>query len=786
MLQRFYASCALFLLVATFAFAELPLDGRNIDKVEIFLENVDKNVSFDTKSLASRLKTKEKHRFSQIEFDEDLKMLAQEYARIEPTVTAENDNGLLISIKLWQRPRIRSIRWIGNKSIQTKTLQKELGVKPNQVLNRDSFTQSLNKVKEYYLKKGYFESSLSYSTVPVADKNEVDVEIQVAEGRLGHINKIKFSGFTKEEEKALDNLIRTKTYNRLISWFNGNGIFREEMVEQDAMAILNYLQNEGFADAKVDTKISEDERGVLLEWVATRGILYHFGRITFEGNTILSDEVILKLFLIHAEDIYSTDKLRETAQAIKEAYGQKGYIETEANYALKLHCNEPIYDVDFTITEGGSFKIGYIHIFGNAQTQSHVILRESLLVPGEIFNTRKLKATQERLQNIGYFKNVNVYAVTSPDDSSLGANYRDVHIEVDETSTGNASIFLGFSSLENLFGGVDISERNFNYKGFATLFSKGPSSLRGGGEFAHAKFTIGKKEQSYVFSWMTPYFRDSLWRAGFEGSVTESTLTSDDYTVRTYGLTLFAAYPLTTYWTYGNKYRIRNSSVYVKHKEHKTLEEIHKEKEAEGVISALGASISYDSTDNPRKAHKGLRFSVEAEFAGIGGSSAFAKMGTVNTFYLPLWAKGTMKYRADFRFIEPFGGKRPKEKVPISERFFLGGEGTVRGYRPYILGPRFADGKHDKDDPSGGISSGLLSIEFSQEILPIFDIFLFADAGSVSMKHFKFHRFNASYGAGIRLVVMNQMPLILGYGVPVNPDHRSDKQPFFFSMGGQF
>jgi outer membrane protein insertion porin family len=68
----------------------------------------------------------------------------------------------------------------------------------------------------------------------------------------------------------------------------------------------------------------------------------------------------------------------------------------------------------------------------------------------------------------------------------------------------------------------------------------------------------------------------------------------------------------------------------------------------------------------------------------------------------------------------------------------------------------------------------------------IFDIFAFADAGSISMQHFKFHRFNASYGIGIRLEIMNQMPIILGYGVPVNPQRRSDVQKFFFSMGGQF
>lgn len=71
-----------------------------------------------------------------------------------------------------------------------------------------------------------------------------------------------------------------------------------------------------------------------------------------------------------------------------------------------------------------------------------MILRESLLVPGETFDSVKLKATQERLRNIGYFKNVNVYAVRAEDDQILGENYRDIYIEVEEAPTGHASLLV--------------------------------------------------------------------------------------------------------------------------------------------------------------------------------------------------------------------------------------------------------------------------------------------------------------------------------------------------------
>jgi outer membrane protein insertion porin family len=84
-----------------------------------------------------------------------------------------------------------------------------------------------------------------------------------------------------------------------------------------------------------------------------------------------------------------------------------------------------------------------------------------------MFDSARLKATERKLQNIRYFKNVNVYSVRTQDDLMLGENYRDVYIEVDETTTGNISLFFGFSSGDSLFGGLDLAESNFNYLGIA-------------------------------------------------------------------------------------------------------------------------------------------------------------------------------------------------------------------------------------------------------------------------------------------------------------------------------
>ncbi|MBI3236786.1 MAG: outer membrane protein assembly factor BamA [Chlamydiales bacterium] len=754
-------------------------EDRKISQIDVSIENLPPNVPFDPKMVISRLKTKTGDPFSQLTFDSDLKALSEEFDRVEPNIQVINQE-VYISLKLWQRPMIRMINWEGNSHIKTKTLQKELGVKPHAIFNRQAFNKAFNKVKEYYVKKGYFESQLQYSVVPDWKTNEVDIQIHVDEGRSGKIEEINFNGFTKEEKSEILSMIHTKKYNLFTSWLTGMGTFNEEALEQDKLTIIHLLQNNGFADAKVDIQVleSKTEGKIILQINAERGPVYHFQTISFKGNTLLTDKEIESMFLVHPGEIYSPEKLRQTSQNIKDLYGRRGYIDCNVQYETRLIADAPLYSVSFHIEEGQEYKIGLVRVFGNVQTNSNVILRESLLVPGETFDSAKLKATQMRLENIGYFKSVNVYAVRTQDDQALGENYRDVYIEVDETTTGNISLFFGFSSADDLFGGLDLSESNFNYKGIPKIFSEGLSALRGGGEYAHARLSLGAKQRSYSISWLTPYFRDTLWRIGFDVTQSHSTLISKDYDIDTLGLTLYASYPFNYFWTFGTKYRIKNAENHISHKIPRSQVQ---GADHDGIISAISSSISFDSTDSALKPHNGFRSLLEAEFAGLGGRFTFFRVGYINTYYSQLWRQGIMKYRFDFRFIEPIWKTSDPEQIPMSERFFLGGETSVRGYRAFDLGPHYTGG-----DPKGGISSSLLSVEYLQEIFPFLDGFIFADAGSIDLKRFSVADFKLSYGFGARVELINRVPVILGMGFPVNPDGRSEVRKFFFSMGGQF
>ncbi len=772
-------------------------DDRKVGHIEIVVDLED-GTQVDPSPILSKLKTQEGDDFSQLTFDSDLKALSEEYDRVEPSIQLQNGQ-VVITIHIAPKPIIHQILWNGNLQYKTSTLQSELDIKPNTVFNRYEFNKAFNKVKEFYFKKGYFESQISYCIQPVPGTNQIDIYIDVQEGRPGHIQKIVLNGFTKSEQSDIEEQMYLKKYNFLLSWMTGTGIYRDEALEQDRMTILNYLHNKGYADARVQIDLLDDPASgkLIIEITAHRGQIYRFGAVTFEGNTLISDEDVAKRSAVLEGENFSPDKVRDTAQAIKELYGQKGYIDASVQYETSLIEDEPVFDIHFSIEEGQQYKVGLIHIFGNSSTNSNVILRESLLVPGETFDSRKLKATQARLEAIGYFKSVNVYAVRTADDDALGDTYRDVYIEVEETTTGNVSLFMGFSSMDDVFGGLDLTERNFNLRGLGKALGGQISALRGGGEFFHARGTIGKKQNNILISWMDPYVNDTLWRLGVELSRTFSEL-QKHVVVVTYGGSVYTNYPLTNFWTVGMRQRLRHSkdnlSLHAKGSSTAALqsvEDIKAQLDQRGLISAFSGNLSYDSTDNAFKPHRGWRSYFETEVAGLGGKYDFFKVSYLNSIYFPIWRKGTLKLRGDFKFIVPFG--KTNVNVPYSERFFLGGETTVRGYQPFLLGPvvellNDAGELVPTDTPLGGISSSLLSLEYNQEIFRMFDVFAFVDVGSVQKKEFEISQIRPTTGVGIRLDIGNRTPIIVGYGIPLVKKDRNDKkwQKVFFSMGGQF
>lgn len=809
-MRRFWICTAVLLTLKSTVFAEpSPVqttissseyyEGKTISSLKIEIENATptENVSAETKQILQSISTHQGDLFSHEVFDLDLKKLSNQFDRVIPTIRVNNCSQLDITLCIWKIPTISRVRIEGNECVSTQKILNELDIEEGAPFNRDQFFQSFNKLKEYYIKQGYFEARFNYRLIPSLDQSQVAIDVIIFEGRKGYIDSVTFKGLDSEEEERLSDMIVTRRHD-FLSWLTGDGSYNKEAIERDRQTILNFMHDQGYPDASVVFQMEDSaDRHIDLTIEVRKGELYHFGTVSYKGNTKLSNERIDPVLPIRPGQVYSAEKLRRAVTNIQNLYGNEGYIETRVSYQLHLEPVRPIYDVDFFIQESGRYKVGIIRVVGNHHTSQRLILQHAKMSPGDVISQSTMKACEDSLVAVGLFDDVKVYTTKNSINPTLGPEYRDVIIEVEERSTGHAGLFFGFSQTDSIFGGLELTENNFNYKGLTNFWRKGLRTLRGAGEFLNIKFSLGTKQQSYSLSWLNPYWNDTLWKVGFDVNYSKSNIISDDYDMDTFGIGIYGTYPLSAYWNYGWKYRFKNTIIKVGEKAGVVAQ---RQSQNSGIITGPSLFFSVDSTDNTFKPHRGIKSNLEGEVdAMIRHGSVIPKIypliktSWANTVYYPVWSKGTLKFRGDFRFMFPTGGAN-SEMVPLSERYFLGGENSVRGYKPAFIGPKYpittngVTTQQDLDDeqPTGGMSSILFSLEYMQNIFKPIDLFVFIDTGAISQSTFKAGAFRWSVGFGTRVDVGNRIPFIIGLGFPLNPDNENDIQNLYFSMGGQF
>jgi outer membrane protein insertion porin family len=429
-----YTICLLMTAGITPLLAASPLhyEAQPVTHLEVIVVTSQADSNSEAAAIVTRMKTREGEFFSQANLDADLKALSLSYDRIEPSLQADAE-GLKITLKVWPKPTIRALIWEGNEREDSSTLRSQLGINVYTAFDRQAFNTAFHKLQAYYFKHGYFEAELNYTINYDPLTNEVDITIKICEGRAGYIQEIIFRNFEKCDEDAILELMSTKQYNFFTSWMTQQGSFMPEAIERDQIGIVHYLQDKGYADASVNITVEEipERHRINVIITAQLGERYRFGEITFEGNKLFDDATIHKALNLKADAPYSPELLREMIYFLTNLYGKRGYIEAYVNYEARLRPDSNIYDIHITIEEDKQYYVGMIQIFGNSVTQSRVILHEVLMLPGQVFNQEKLRKTEERLLNIGYFKSVNVYAARSDGNSFLPDNYRDIHIEVE-------------------------------------------------------------------------------------------------------------------------------------------------------------------------------------------------------------------------------------------------------------------------------------------------------------------------------------------------------------------
>ncbi len=680
------------------------------------------------------------------------------------------------------KPILADIRFEGNKKYKSPKLLKKVTSKTGEPLDDRKLFSDSQEIQKLYQKAGYQRTKVEAKPNIVEASGRGTVTFEITESPKVRIEGVEFVGAKAFPQKKLRKAIKTRRH-WMFSWITGSGVLKDEQFEDDKEKLASFYRNEGYIDFEInDVQFDySDPKHLTIRFQISEGHQYKVGAVDIKENSLFSDEDIMKGdknskgVRMGVGKVFTPKGLEADIEAIRDFYGSRGYIDTWVRAIKNPNTETGTMDLVYEVRDedkGKSF-IEKIEIKGNTKTKDKVIRRELAVAPGEVFDMVRVKRSKSRLEQMGFFEKVE----TEVDPTDI-PNRKNLVVDVEEASTGNIELGAGFSSVDNLVGFVGFREGNFD------LFN--PPTFRGGGQKFRIHVQLGTRRKDFQISFIEPWFLGR--RLAFETDLYHRELNfySDLYDIRQTGVRLGLRKALGSEFLVGSVgYTIEN--IGIDNVDERAPLVIQKEP-ANRLVSKVGASLAYDTRNNVQLPNRGQRSEVLSELAGgpFGGETDFYKFELRSSWYFPgFFENHVWEMRGRAGVVETYSGS---DRVPLFDRFFLGGVGSLRGYKYRDIGPREV-GPQGDNEPVGGETYWFGSVEYSLPIVERLRFALFYDIGNVYENSFSFDRtsgqkfYSDNWGLGFRLNIPRLGPLRLDYGIPIShDDFISGRGRFQFSV----
>jgi outer membrane protein insertion porin family len=314
------------------------------------------------------------------------------------TYTKEAPGGVVVIYEIFERPRIRYIKHIGNRGITEKKIAKEHGLKVNDPLNAYSAEEGRRKIEELYHKQGFPKAQV---TTMEGDKPaDQGLVYYINEGNLERIGSVSFRGNTVASDSRLKTQIESKP--GFFYYFFGGKLDRQKL-DADVEKLTSYYRRLGYFRARVSREIDLDEAGkwVTLTFVIDEGPRYTVRSVRIEGTKKFPEEPLLGFMDIKQGEYFDQDKMNHDVTTLTDLYGSKGYVFADVQADPRFLEEPGQLDLVYRVQEGEVFYVGDInvHIGGEyPHTRDTVVLNRSGLRPGDLADMREIRNWERRLK----------------------------------------------------------------------------------------------------------------------------------------------------------------------------------------------------------------------------------------------------------------------------------------------------------------------------------------------------------------------------------------------------
>lgn len=655
----FFAFTATFVQAATFTVKDIRVDGlQRVSAGSVFSSfpiNIGEEVDSQALANASR------------------KLFSTGYFN---DIKLQRDGDILV-ISLVELPTITELEIDGNSAIETEQLKgglKQAGLAEGYVFKRSTLERLELELERQYVGQGRYDAQID-TEVKKLPRNRVSLKINIDEGTvasISHMNVVGAKNFTKKE---LIDQFELKPSN-LWSWYKSDDKYSREKLGGDLERLRSFYLDRGFIRFNVEStqvSLSPSKEDVFITVNVHEGDVYTVNKVSLAGELIVDEALLRKLVIINEGETFSRKKVTLTQDLISKRLGNEGFTFASVNGVPKINDEDKTVELTFFVEPGKRTYVRRINFTGNESTKDEVLRREMVQMEAGWASTELIEQSKKRLEQLGFFKGVNVETPKVPGSDDL----IDVNYSVEEQPSGSLNLSVGYSSADGLIIGTSVSQNNFMGTGtkMSTALNKTDAVTSVNFSFTDPYYTVDGISRGYSI-----FYSETDFEA----------LSLSSYNTDTYGGRMTFGFPIS-----GRErlsFSIEASKTFMEAQDSGIPEEILSFIDTEGDEFSeltLGSNWTWTTLNRGLFPTAGAKQTLSLEATVPGSELEYYRLTYQAQKYFPISEDGdwTFRLRTDIGYGEGYGDT---SELPFFRNFRAGGVGSVRGYSTNSLGPRGA------------------------------------------------------------------------------------------------
>ncbi len=503
-----------------------------------------------------------------------------------------------------------------------------------------------------------------------------------------------------------------KTGDRDFLGLRGLPLFRPDFLRADVTALQTYYRRHGFLDAVAAAVADSGSRPdrVVVTFQVVEGPLVLVRSVMIDSTTLFTRKELRSIVKVQAGRPFDPVQVPLDRGLLANRYAERGHF---PSIETTVEPDGDRVDVRFIILDGPPYHVRRVTVAGVAKVDTAAVVRELLLEPGDLYRRDRLVESTERLSGSGLFTSVEI----EPEQVDSSRAQVDLHVSVRERKPRWLEGGVGTGTDEIVRLGGQWGHRNLSGDG-KSLTATATFGWNGGARVR------SRAELAFVEPW--------LLRTRTRGRVAVSAAREfDEYAAGTYiqegyGLSFglardfFAANSRLTL-TFDNTWTTMTKIIDQAPGDTSTFF-------LAPYLPRLTIAFDQDHRDQPLLPTRGALNHLSAQLAGDPKAEAgwYAKLEASTGRHVPVGTGSTIALGLRAGIIRPIGhGPGGPEgtlaRVPVTDRYRVGGTSNVRGYHENGI-----DGGGD-----GGILLSVINLEYRRRVRGAFGLTFFVDGGNV-------------------------------------------------------